>query len=140
MNPMAFFKERGFSGTRSNTRARFSGEPPSLSILRSQGSTLRYQGSCRAQGSRSEPGLSLDRRVKQRPCQSSKTMETRLLRDLEITKIPAIYSAYGIFRIFGPHSGSVQAPMIRRMVLNFLQCFRVAMFTKLQFFSSILLF
>ena len=31
MNPMAFFKERGFSGTRSNTSARFSGEPSSLS-------------------------------------------------------------------------------------------------------------
>ena len=30
-NPMAFFRERGFSGTRSNLRARFSGEPPSLS-------------------------------------------------------------------------------------------------------------
>jgi hypothetical protein len=48
--PMAFFRERGFSGTRSNLRARFSGEPPSLSEIRSF-----LKATFWAQGSHSEP-------------------------------------------------------------------------------------
>ena len=47
---MAFFRERGFSGTRSNLRARFSGEPPSLSEIRSF-----LKATFWAQGSHSEP-------------------------------------------------------------------------------------
>lgn len=68
---MAFFKERGFSGTRSNTRARLSGEPSSLCALRSQDSVLRSQDSGRAQGSHSEPILSLITTIKQCLCHSS---------------------------------------------------------------------
>ena len=48
--PMAFFRERGFSGTRSNLWARFSGEPPSLSEIRSF-----LKATFWAQGSHSEP-------------------------------------------------------------------------------------
>jgi len=47
---MAFFRERGFSGTRSNLWARFSGEPPSLSEIRSF-----LKATFWAQGSHSEP-------------------------------------------------------------------------------------
>jgi hypothetical protein len=61
---MAFFRERGFSGTRSNMRARFSGEPPSLSITTrlSQGHVWGSRISLRAH-------VSLDRTLKQSPCQ-----------------------------------------------------------------------
>ena len=62
--PSAFFRERGFTGTRSNVRARFSGEPPSLSARH-----CFLRAAFWAQGSHSEPSLSLIRTFKQWTCQ-----------------------------------------------------------------------
>lgn len=62
-------QERGFSGTRSNSRGSFLRRAIVSLALRSQGSVLLSQGSGWAQGSHSEPILSLDGKDKQRPCQ-----------------------------------------------------------------------
>ena len=54
----------------------------------------------------------------------------------EITASPDFDRVSSMIRIPEPLFGCVQMPMIRRTVLNFLQCLPVAMFTKLQDFSS----
>ena len=134
---MAFFKERGFSGTRSNTQTRFSGEPLSLSTAFSgqyAAFSRQLSGSRISLRARS---LSTDQLSNVRAIRISKTVGNRLLRVGEIARTPDFYGIDGMFIIFELHSGRVQAPMIRRTVLNFLQCFLVAMFTKLQFLSSV---
>ena len=74
--PMAFFRERGFSGTRTNLWARFSGEPPSLSEIRSF-----LKATFWAQGSHSEP-KSLSKEIDSTACAKDLSLRMSIAVDL----------------------------------------------------------